>query len=519
MSQIAPPSPAPPPITPYLPPQAAAPGQTRALALDALRGFAILTMCLSGVLPRDLPLWMYHAQVPNYSGYNPAIPGITWVDLVFPMFLFSMGAAFPFALSRRLEQGVAAWRLVGGILFRGLSLVFFAVYIQNANPYAWTSPSGAGKWWLALAAFGVLFLIYMRYPKSWRREWQWGLRAAGIVLAFVVMSVATYPEGAAGTGWSVRRNDIIIMVLANMAVSGSVIWLLTRRSLMMRLFVLLGAWAALESYKSAGASWVYHLLKPPSLTIGEAKYGIDWMYNFSWQKYLFIVVPGTMVGDLLLGWMKNRDGDGAAGWTRGRLLAISLVMTALTIGLLCGLFGGGIEMQPGQYADIRLPRVAWTVGLAIAAGAACWFALMRRPATGTDRYLRTLFGWGLAWLVLGLLMDPVENGIHKDPANMSYYFTTTGISIFILVALTVWIDLFGMRRSFGLLIASGQNPMIAYAAIRQVMPPIVFLIPLQEWADKLLPTPWWKFTFSLVKTAIVGVTAAVFTRLRIFWRT
>ena len=43
----------------------------RALGLDALRGFAILTMFLSGLIPFGvLPDWMYHAQVPPPSIYS-----------------------------------------------------------------------------------------------------------------------------------------------------------------------------------------------------------------------------------------------------------------------------------------------------------------------------------------------------------------------------------------------------------------------------------------------------------------
>ncbi|NDH55065.1 MAG: DUF5009 domain-containing protein, partial [Betaproteobacteria bacterium] len=53
--------------------------QDRALALDALRGLAILAMLLSGQLPFDanaLPAWMYHAQVPPpHFVFNPNLPG------------------------------------------------------------------------------------------------------------------------------------------------------------------------------------------------------------------------------------------------------------------------------------------------------------------------------------------------------------------------------------------------------------------------------------------------------------
>ena len=78
-------------------------GQKRAYALDALRGIAILMMVLLSVEPTSvlnhLPSFMYHGQVPppNFK-FDPNLPGVTWADMVFPFFLFSMGAAIPFAL-------------------------------------------------------------------------------------------------------------------------------------------------------------------------------------------------------------------------------------------------------------------------------------------------------------------------------------------------------------------------------------------------------------------------------------
>ena len=38
----------------------------RAESLDALRGLAILLMCLSGILPGALPNWMYHGYYPTH---------------------------------------------------------------------------------------------------------------------------------------------------------------------------------------------------------------------------------------------------------------------------------------------------------------------------------------------------------------------------------------------------------------------------------------------------------------------
>lgn len=95
----------------------------RALAVDLLRGLAIVGMVLSGYISRnpDLPAWLFHAQLPPPSfAFDPSVPGITWVDLVFPFFLFSMGAAFPFSIGRRLDRGAAAVQVAWTILRRGL---------------------------------------------------------------------------------------------------------------------------------------------------------------------------------------------------------------------------------------------------------------------------------------------------------------------------------------------------------------------------------------------------------------
>ena len=112
----------------------------RASSLDVLRGYAIITMVLSGTIAFGvLPGWMYHAQTPPPShAFNPQNFGITWVDLVFPFFLFSMGAAFPFSLGRKIEKGVSKLVLVKDSVLRGLQLVFFAIFIQESHSHFFT---------------------------------------------------------------------------------------------------------------------------------------------------------------------------------------------------------------------------------------------------------------------------------------------------------------------------------------------------------------------------------------------
>ena len=130
-----------------------------------------MTMILSGSIPFSgpaaLPGWMYHAQLPPPTHvFNPNLPGITWVDLVFPFFLFAMGAAFPFALRKRIEQGISYWKLSLQAIQRGILLVVFALFLQHSKPYALSSNPEPFHWIIGLVGFVILFLIYFRYPKS-----------------------------------------------------------------------------------------------------------------------------------------------------------------------------------------------------------------------------------------------------------------------------------------------------------------------------------------------------------------
>lgn len=100
----------------------------RAISLDVFRGYAIVTMVLSGTIASGvLPGWMYHAQMGPRSNYtfDPQLYGITWVDLVFPFFLFAMGAAIPFSVGGKIEKGENLWKVIGECVLRGIRLTFF----------------------------------------------------------------------------------------------------------------------------------------------------------------------------------------------------------------------------------------------------------------------------------------------------------------------------------------------------------------------------------------------------------
>ena len=107
----------------------------RVQELDVLRGIAIIGMVLSGSIAFGgiLPAWMYHAQVPPPTHqFDPNRPGITWVDLVFPLFLFCMGAAIPLSLKIQLDKGLTRFSLFSVAVRRFFQLLFFALFSQQS---------------------------------------------------------------------------------------------------------------------------------------------------------------------------------------------------------------------------------------------------------------------------------------------------------------------------------------------------------------------------------------------------
>jgi predicted acyltransferase len=467
----------------------------RAQGLDALRGLAILAMLLSGQLPfgeHALSAWMYHAQVPPPNHvFNGNLPGITWVDLVFPFFLFALGAAIPLALSRRIERGESCWQIGGFISGRGLLLAFFALYVQAIRPGTISEHPTTATQFVALVAFALLFPIFTRLPDAWPRLVRWGIRLAGWAGAIAMLALVRYPGD---TGFSLERSDIIIVVLANMAVFGSLSWWATRNNLLLR-FGILGVLLAirLSNMPTATPGWVHDLW-----TWSPA----PWIYQLYYCQYLFVVIPGTAVGDMLVRWMKHDSTAENPNWSHTRYWAIAAVMFALVIAELVGL-----------YARWLWPTTLATFGLC---GLGAW--LMRKPGEGTEKVLQRLFRWATYWLALGMFFEPYEGGIRKDRATMSYYFVTVGLAICVLIAFTIVLDVLRRRRWAALLTDNGQNPMIAYAGINNLILPLLTLTSLEALLSSRVTSPWLGFMKALIVTLLVGAVVSFCTRRRVFWR-
>jgi hypothetical protein len=166
-------------------------------------------------------------------------------------------------------------------------------------------------------------------------------------------------------------------------------------------------------------------------------------------------------------------------------------------------------------------QARWLVGTTLIAFGLCalgWW-LMSNPAAEIERLFHRLFNWSIYWLVLGLFFEPYEGGIKKDKATMSYYFVTAGCAICVLIGFTILIEIFRRGRWMQLLVANGQNPMIAYTGINNLVIPLLALTQIDRLLSGLNSSPWLGFLRGAIITLLLALSVSLFTKRKVFWRT
>ena len=462
----------------------------RAFSLDALRGYAILTMILSGTVASGiLPGWMYHAQLPPPSNvFNPGVYGITWVDLVFPFFLFAMGAAFPFSIGKKLAKGEPALVLCWGSVVRGLKLAFFAIFLQHIYPWVISSPQDMRAWVITLTGFALLFPMFMRMPWQMPKWLRLVIEYGAYLLALILMTQITYANGRV---FSLSFSNIIILVLANMAIFGSIIYLLTPQSPLLRLAILPFVMAIFLGSKTDG-SWQQWLFDYSPL---------PWLFKFNYLKYLFIVLPGSIAGEYLLEWVNRGNNKAIMKCEKKYMPLILLLSVGLIIFNLYGLYMRELVFNLFGSAVLLL-----------------FLGILLRGDDRESIYWGKLFRAGAYLLLLGLFFEAFEGGIRKDHSTYSYYFVTSGLGFIAMISFSILCDMYRVAWLKPLEMA-GQNPMIAYVATNVAIMPLLHVVGLADWLNYLGGTPFLGFMRGAVLTSLAILLAMFFTRIKWFWRT
>ena len=452
----------------------------RIITIDILRGITIFAMILCANIGynSDLPAWMFHGQTPPPTyAFNPDVPGITWVDLVFPFFLFTMGAAFPLAMRKRLECGTSRWEVTGSLFKRWLTLTIFAIVLGNAYQIGASPRPAIVKGIFSIATWAVMFMSLVRIRDERKCKL---INNAGMFLLIAMAVLGTDYMGLKLSRWN---SDIIIMILANIAIFGGLIWMHTKDSIRLRWLILLFIIAikALSSYMPEVLSWV------PSMG------SIGWFFSWGFLQYLVIAIAGSIVGDKLL----EHSRSGASVEIDTCHLGAGAIALAAMLVQLWGLFTRHI------LADFVISAVLGAAFIAL---------------TFKRRNIMTWLGYfGFAFMLVGIIFDPIDGGITKDHCNLSYMLTTTGMTA-LTGAFVLALELKWQIKGRGLS-GSGQNPMLAYTVTSFFTGPILTMCGITAWLDAIsVGSPFWGVVRGLVFTLLMVAVTCFFTRKKLFWR-
>ena len=470
----------------------------RLLSLDMLRGLSIFGMVFSAIIPSGvLPPWMYHIQNPPPThNLDMAQAGITWVDMVFPIFIFCMGVAIPLSGRAKIAAGKSAKEYFKELFTRFFMLWGFAYLCVLLNM---SSCGGAIAQLLTLAGFCALFPLYLQSSKE--RAIKWPLRAAGILLCLLLIFIG---ERLYGFNISLGRRSIIIFLLAFLYLFGGAIWYLTRERLNLRalIFALLLLFTLVTQY-----------LELPATTYANPN--IRWWFNMEEFYFLLLLLPATYVGDLLSGSKAPAETAAQTKGGKGALRVLLEGALSLIIILFC---------TWTLYFLYKIYRPDFNAALSreslISLNLLINCALLPLMGIGTARLLprfKGVFAIAALFLLWGLLMDPLDNGIKKVPCTISYCFVSFGISALLLIALNfvAQIKANPLQRIFA---GAGTNPLMSYVAYYILLLPILKLTGIMTWLQEITASPLAGVARAALLVLISMWIVSLFSRKRIFWR-
>ena len=449
--------------------------QNRLNEIDLLRGFAVIGMVFSGILPFNgaLPAWMYHAQVPPPKHiFDPNLPGLTWVDLVFPFFLFSMGAVIPAVLPQNIEkQGLK--NTFFQLFKRFLLLLALAVFSFNFAPLRNLGADDVADI-AGIAAYASLFLVFFKHP-DWLPRRALSLKVSGIFLLLGLV----YMKMVFWGGLDIKNNDSILRVLANVYFVGALLWYVSKENELLRvgfIFTVLAAYLGdmdggyMQNFWRWQDPW--HLVSPYLL------------------KYLIIFLLGTLAGD----WLLKKETIVEKITFQWDYFILSI---ALTLSVLVGLFNRSLEL---------------TLLSCLLAVSFFYYRQKWKKKVSTDK--NKIFYGGIFILFCGLFMEPFQGGIKKDPSTLSYFFISSGIAF-------IWVHAFmkieTSKLSFYLLpIQSiGKNALMAYFMAGFLLMPLFNVSGLGDIIGQSTLVLLFR---AFIVTIILGAIVHYCTKRGLFWK-
>ena len=403
-------------------------------------------MVFCAIIPYGvLPAWMYHIQNPPPTHeLDMTIAGLSWVDMVFPIFIFCMGASIPMAGRAKIAGGITAKGYVTEVLERFVMLWMFSYLYVFLNYSTNTAPSGTAyntylTSTLTIAGFLALFPLYMVF-KGRSKRFVCSMRILGIALCLSIIAIGHY---CFNETINVQRRGIIIFLLAFLYLFGALIWYFTRDSYRNRalVFGIVLAITMASMYENMP-------------TITYANPNIRWWFNVEYIYFLLLLIPATFIGDTL----QKRFSAGEDIYkelVNKKMHLFFPTILALVIWVIFSVY-------------MRWYWLALTVsgGFLIL----LWLFVKRY----FNQY-KTLFATAAYLLIIGLILDPIDGGLKKVPCTIQYCFATCALSILLLMFCDYVCKFIPGSLLVKVFTGAGKNPLMSYIAFDSFMMPLMKL--------------------------------------------
>jgi heparan-alpha-glucosaminide N-acetyltransferase len=259
----------------------------RVVSIDIFRGLTMAVMIFVNELSevKGLPWWTYHAP--------GNIDVMTYVDMVFPFFLFIVGMSMPLSITQRLKRNSSVLALWVHVIVRFLGLLVLGLILANAEKADPTRMVISGSTWalLGLISMALYLNVYVkseRYPAYSRTLRVLGL--VGVVVLFALFRRTTHDGHAA---WIDGSYPEILGLIAYSYLAVSILYIPTRR----------WAWA---SY-----AWFILLLALCVLSTGKMisfpRHIPLYFWPFSNGSMACIVMAGIITSSIFLGTDRRPD--------------------------------------------------------------------------------------------------------------------------------------------------------------------------------------------------------------------
>jgi heparan-alpha-glucosaminide N-acetyltransferase len=149
-------------------------GRERILSIDILRGLTMMVMIFVNELSEvhGLPWWTYHMPA--------RVNAMTYVDMVFPCFLFIVGMSLPLSVKQRLKRKQSLGSLWLHVALRAIALIILGLILANADKGDRSRMGMSTNVWALVALLGA-FLLWGTYGVT-SRKILLSLRISGAVL-------------------------------------------------------------------------------------------------------------------------------------------------------------------------------------------------------------------------------------------------------------------------------------------------------------------------------------------------